>query len=68
MNLQYKGFRSTRLITCIVASILASLWVFKGVATFAEWASFMQWLIGIYTTSEVIAKGAEAWRDKGAAP
>lgn len=66
-NLDYRGFRSTRLVTCIVASLVATLSLFAGMATFAEWSGFIQWVIGIYAGSEVITKGTEAWRDRGAA-
>ncbi len=59
-NLDYKGWKSTRLRLVIACIIMATIAVWFGKVTGAEWLSFLQWAIGLYSLSEVGAKGAAA--------
>lgn len=68
-NLDYKGWKSTRvqigIFLFIAATILFATQKWTGAQmTAQDWINFVEWLFGIYCASEVGAKGAEAVASK----
>jgi hypothetical protein len=64
-NLEYKGFKSTRMALTLLGIFLATAELSMGNVTGSEWLDALKWLLGIYASSEAAAKGAEAVRDRG---
>lgn len=65
MNLQYKGFKSTRFVLTIMCLIMSTTAFFLGNLAAVAWTDFMVSVLMIYAGSEVGAKGASAYKEKG---
>lgn len=64
-QLDYKGWRGTRLqlLVCLVLMVTAGyIW---GDVTAQQWVDFLLYTAGTYGITEVGAKGAAAYRDRG---
>jgi len=62
-NLDYKGFKSTRLFCYIIGIILGSIFLSTGKLDGEQWITLTEWLSLFYAGSEVLAKGAQALKD-----
>lgn len=51
-----------RFFIFLLANVCVAWW--GGFIEFSGWSEYTQWLFGIYATSEVGSKGAEAYRDR----
>ena len=67
-NLDYKGFKSTRLIVALVIFAVGTALLGFGKIEGPTWMQLVTWVFGTYAVSEAGAKGAEAMRDRGAPP
>ena len=64
-NLEHKGWRGTRMQWMAILFVTALGLVVWSELKPTEFLEFMKWLFGIFATSELGAKGAEAVRDRG---
>lgn len=62
---EYKGMRSTRVKLVLLAFIVASVFVAKGIITGDQWVDVTLGSIIAYALSEVGVKGAHAYKTKG---
>ena len=65
MNLNYKGWKSTRLQLTAICMVMTTIAFYKSSITSIEWLDFLKWVIGIYSTSEFGAKAATAYKERG---
>lgn len=65
MQLDYKGLNSTRVKLGVVAALAVTAgWVWGDVSA-TQWIDFIKWDIGFYMLSEVGAKAATAYKERG---
>lgn len=64
VNLDYKGFRSTRIFLTMLCMFMTTLAFYKSAISPTEWLDFLKWIVGIYISSEVGAKGATAYKER----
>ena len=65
MNLDYKGFTGTRVVLTILCLAISVIMHISGTATSAEVLDFMFKVLTAYGLSEVGAKGATAYKERG---
>ena len=63
--LEYKGLNSTRVKLGLAAGLGVTAGWLWGDVTATQWLDFLQWTLISYMGSEVGAKAASAYRDKG---
>lgn len=64
-HLQYKGWKSTRVLLGIILGLMVTGgWMFGDVSA-EQWIEFLKWDFGIFALSEIGAKGAVAVRERG---
>lgn len=72
-NLDYRGTKSTRLQLAAFTMLVATGYLIHSYTQqpfdvwlnfFDQWLSVSKWTVGIYGTTEVLAKASEAYRDR----
>ena len=64
MNLDYKGFKSTRFVLTLLTLIVSTTAFFLGNLAAVAWIDFMVSVLLTYAGSEVGAKAASAYKEK----
>lgn len=64
MNLNYKGWRGTRLQLAVVLILMVSSGYIWGDVTAEQWISFLEWVSTSYGLTEIGAKASEAYKEK----
>lgn len=63
-SLRYKGYKSTRIQSLALLTIMVTSGYIFGNVTSTQWIDFLMWSYGLYAASEVGAKGASAYATK----
>ena len=64
MNLDYKGFKSTRFVLTLLTLVVSTTAFFLGNLAAVAWTDFMVSVLLTYAGSEVGAKAASAYKEK----